>query len=183
MLILGCGNRQRGDDAAGILAAERLRAIGITAEVCAGEASELMHAWSVADDVIVIDAVVTGAPAGTVHVWDGQHLPAFATSTGSSHGLGVAQAIGLARALDCLPARLRVYGIEAKRFELGSEVSPEVERAVEEVVRRIAGGRGKSLIYQRSLEVMKEVLRRREKRELRPGEFAFTEFVFSKRLG
>jgi len=138
MLILGCGNRHRGDDAAGILAAERLRALGIAAEVCAGEPSELMEAWAGADDVILIDAVVTDSPAGAVHVWDAQHPPRFATSSASTHGLGVAQAIELARALDCLPARLRVFGIEGKRFELGSEVTPEVERAVEEVVRRIA---------------------------------------------
>jgi hydrogenase maturation protease len=138
MLILGCGNRQRGDDAAGILAAERLRALGLAAEVCAGEAAELMEAWSGVDDVIVIDAVVTGAPTGTVQVWDGQRPPVFATSAGSTHGLGVAQAIELARALDRLPARLRVYGIEGKNFEIGSAVSPEVERAVEEVANRIA---------------------------------------------
>jgi hydrogenase maturation protease len=142
MLILGCGNRQRGDDAAGILAVERLCALGIAAEVCTGEPSELMGAWSGADSadgVIVIDAVVTGAPAGTVHVWDGQQLPAFATATGSTHGFGVAQAIELARVLDRLPARLRVYGIEGKRFEIGAVISPQVECAVEEVVSRIAG--------------------------------------------
>jgi hydrogenase maturation protease len=138
LLILGCGNRQRGDDAAGILAVERLSALGIAAEVCSGESAETMDAWSGADDVIVIDAVVSGAPAGTVHVWDAQRPPTFATSAGSSHGLGVAHAIELARALNRLPARLRVYGIEGKRFEIGSAVSPEVERAVEEVVRRIA---------------------------------------------
>jgi len=137
-LILGCGNRQRGDDGAGILAAERLRALGIAAEVCSGESPTLIEAWSGFDDVIVIDAVVTGAPAGAVHVWDGQHPPAFATSAGSTHGFGIAHAIELARVLDCLPARLRVYGIEGKKFEIGSSVSPEVERAVEEVVQRIA---------------------------------------------
>ncbi|MGO9087603.1 MAG: hydrogenase maturation protease [Candidatus Sulfotelmatobacter sp.] len=138
MLILGCGNRQRGDDGAGILAAERLCALGMAAQVCSGEPAELMDAWSGVQDVILIDAVVTGAPAGAVHEWDGEHLPVFATSTGSTHGFGVAQAIELARALDCLPARLRVYGIEGKQFEIGSPVSPEVERAVEEVVQRIA---------------------------------------------
>jgi len=138
MLILGCGNRQRGDDAAGVLAAERLRALGIAAEACAGEAAELMEAWRGVDDVIVIDAVVTGARAGAVHVWDGRHPPAFASSAASTHGLGVAQAVELARALDCLPSRLRVYGIEGKMFEVGRPVSLEVERGVEEVVRRIA---------------------------------------------
>jgi len=138
MLIVGCGNRQRGDDGAGILAAERLRALGIAAETCSGESSELLEAWSGHDDVIVIDAVVTGAAAGAVHVWDAQRAPTFATSTASTHGFGVAQAIELARALNRLPARLRVYGIEGTNFEIGGSVSPEVEKAVREVVRRIA---------------------------------------------
>jgi len=139
MLIIGCGNLQRGDDGAGIMAVERLRALGIAVEVCAGEASELIGAWSGVDEVIVIDAVVTGAPVSTVHVWDGQHPPEFGRSSGSTHGLGVAEAIELARAINCLPANLRVYGIEGKGFEIGSGVSPEVERAIEEVVRRFAG--------------------------------------------
>ncbi|HKH98251.1 MAG TPA: hydrogenase maturation protease [Candidatus Sulfotelmatobacter sp.] len=137
MLIIGCGNRQRGDDAAGVLAAERLRALGIAAETCSGESSELIEAWAGAGDVIVIDAVVTGAPAGTVHVWEGRELPAFATSRGSTHGLGVAEALRLAHALGRLPTEVRVYGIEGMRFEMGCSISPEAERGVEDVVARI----------------------------------------------
>ena len=138
MLILGCGNRQRGDDAAGILVAERLRTVGIAADVCSGEVSDLIEAWTGADEVVVIDAVVSGAHAGTVHVWDGERLPTFAASAGSTHGLGLAEAIKLARVLDRLPSRLQMYGIEGKSFEMGSSISPEVEIAVEEVVQRIA---------------------------------------------
>jgi len=139
MLILGCGSRQRGDDAAGLLVAERLRAIGVAAEEYSGEVSDLIEAWTGANDVVVIDAVVSGAPAGTVHVWDGQRLPTFATSAESTHGLGVAQAIKLAHSLGRLPQRLRVYGIEGQRFEIGTGISPEVQRGVEEVVQQIAG--------------------------------------------
>jgi len=139
MLIIGCGNRQRGDDGAGILAAERLRALGIDAETCSGESSELMELWNGSNDVIVIDAVVTGAELGAVHLWDAHHaLPSGKVSC-STHGFGVAEAIELSRSLDCLPKRLSVYGIEASRFEIGGELSPEVERAIDAVVRRIAG--------------------------------------------
>ncbi len=138
MLIIGCGNRLRGDDAAGILAAERLCALGIPARVCSGESSELMDAWAGADDVIVIDAVVAGDSAGTVRVWDGWQAPVFETSSSTTHGLGLAEAIELARALGRLPVKLQIYGIEGSAFEVGSAVSPEVERGVEEVVRQIA---------------------------------------------
>jgi hydrogenase maturation protease len=137
MLIIGCGNRQRGDDAAGIFAAERLRALGIPAEICSGESSELMELWSNVDDVIVIDAVVTDSTPGAVHLWVAQRPLHYGKASGSTHGLGVAEAIELARALDCLPQRLRIYGIEGRQFEIGSKVSPEVVRAVEEIVQRI----------------------------------------------
>jgi len=137
MLIIGCGNRQRGDDAAGLLAAEKLSAFGIAAHACSGEPAELIEAWAGSDDVVVIDAVVTGAPLGTVHVWDGHQLPKFQTAAHSTHGLGVAEAIPLARVLSRLPAKLRVFGIEGARFGVRSAVSLEVERGVEETVKQI----------------------------------------------
>lgn len=138
MLIIGCGNRQRGDDAAGILVAERLREIGIAAEVCSGQAADLIDAWADAEDVIVVDAVVTGAPAGTVETWDTSRTLTTRKTPATTHGFGVAEAIEIARALDRLPARLQVYGIEARQFEPGSEVSPEVAAGIQEVVRRIS---------------------------------------------
>lgn len=137
MLIIGCGNRQRKDDGAGILVAERLRKLGIAADMRTGETVDLIEAWNGADKVIVVDAVVTGAQVGTVHAWDGRQPMASVHTTASTHGFGVAEAIALARALNWLPTRLWVYGIEGRRFDLGAEISPEVQRAVEEVVRRI----------------------------------------------
>lgn len=137
MLIIGCGNRQRCDDGAGILVAERLRDLGIPAETRSGEAADLIDAWKGADDVIVVDAVMTGAPVGTVRAWDARQPLASVRTTASTHGLGVAEAIALAHVLRCLPARLQVYGIEGRRFDPGTEISPEVQRAIEEVARRI----------------------------------------------
>jgi hydrogenase maturation protease len=137
MLIIGCGNRERSDDGAGILVAERLRELGIEAETRIGEALDLIEAWNGADDVILVDAVLTGAPVGTVQAWDGRQPLASVRTNTSSHGLGVAEAIELAHLLDRLPTRLRVYGIEGRRFEPRAEISPEVRCAIEEVVRRI----------------------------------------------
>jgi len=137
MLIIGCGNRERSDDGAGILVAERLRELGIKAETRIGEALDLMEAWNGADDVILVDAVLTGAPVGTVQAWDSRQPLASVRTNASTHGLGVAEAIELAYVLEQLPMRLRVYGIEGRRFELGAEISPQVQRAVAEVVGRI----------------------------------------------
>jgi hydrogenase maturation protease len=140
MLVIGCGNRQRGDDGAGILVAERLRESGLNADPRTGDAVDLIEAWDGADDVIVVDAVVTGAPAGTVQAWDSLQSLVSLNPTASTHGLGVAEAVKLAHILGRLPTRLRVYGVEGRRFEAGAEISPEVLRGVEEIVRRIIDG-------------------------------------------
>jgi hydrogenase maturation protease len=138
MLIIGCGNAQRGDDAAGIMAATRLRLLGISAQICSGEPSELIEMWNDADDVIVIDAVISGAPRGSLHVWDGRHPFKLGKSLGSTHGLGLAEAIELSRILANLPGNMRVFGIEGRSFAVGSKVSPSVAKGIELVIQEIS---------------------------------------------
>lgn len=142
MQVIACGNRFRQDDAAGPLVADRLRALGIPVALCSGDAIELVETWKGAVDVILVDAVVTGAPAGTVHVWDGD-LPSFALRVDTStHGLGVAQAIRLAVDLWGQPPHLRIYGIEAAGFDMGAAPSAAVAAAADEVAARIAAALG-----------------------------------------
>ena len=137
MLIIGWGNRDCGDDGAGVMVAERLRALGLNAQIHTGEAFDLLEAWSRDDDVVVVDAVVTGASGGKVWRWDCGLLAAHANFSTSTHGFNLGEAIGLARILDRLPKRLRVFGIEGVRFEVGSEISPAVICAVKEVAAQI----------------------------------------------
>jgi hydrogenase maturation protease len=145
MKIIGCGNRHRGDDQAGIVVAERLRNLEFEAEVHTGDALALIERWRPNDDVILVDAVVTGAPPGTVHVWDsnlaGSGLPNVAKDAAvSSHGFDIAKAIELGRALGKFPARLRVCGIEGQQFERGSEISAAVLAAIDSVVTQVSAG-------------------------------------------
>jgi hydrogenase maturation protease len=136
--IIGCGNRDRMDDAAGVLAAERLRELGIPAEIQSGGAFELIACWNVEEHVILIDAVVTGAPVGTVHVWDGNPPRVPVAQHFSSHGFGLAEAFRLGKALHCLPERITVYGIEGDQFGMGEQVSPEVLASVNRVAQQVA---------------------------------------------
>lgn len=138
MLILCCGNSDRGDDAAGSLVAKSLSALHIEARTCSGEASELLNLWSGSDDVLLVDAVMTGAPPGTIHFWDATKTKLPFASTESTHGFGLADAVELARALRLLPARLRVYGIEGIDFELGKVACSAVQRGAAEVAHKIA---------------------------------------------
>ena len=104
-----------------------------------GEPVGLIEEWTGADAVIVVDAVSSGAPPGTIHRLDplADPFPA-ALSQGSTHAFGLAETIELARALDRLPPRLTVYGIEGERFTAGDELSTPVRAAVEHLAGELA---------------------------------------------
>jgi len=141
VLIAGVGNPLRGDDAAGLVAAERLRALCPQARVleCRGDAAMLLDAFAGADSVLLIDAARSGATPGTVRRIDATHEPLPADLRNcSTHGFGAAEAVETARALGSLPARVIVYAIEGRAFELGAEVSDDARRGIDEAVRLAA---------------------------------------------
>jgi hydrogenase maturation protease len=134
--VIGAGNRWRGDDAVGLLVAERLRAELPGVEVLAleGEPAGLIDAWEGVDAVFVVDAVSSGSPAGTIHRVDATRRDlqddVFRAST---HALGLAEAVALARALGRLPGSLVVYGVEGTAFEAGGEPTAAVAAAADRV--------------------------------------------------
>ncbi|MDF3143003.1 hydrogenase maturation protease, partial [Streptomyces sp. T21Q-yed] len=58
-------------------------------------------------------------------------------ATTSSHGLGLGEAVELARVLGLLPERLVVYAVEGAESELGTGLSPAVAGAVEPLVKAV----------------------------------------------
>jgi hydrogenase maturation protease len=140
-LIIGVGNPDRGDDAAGILVARQLKRAspeGFEVIEQIGDGAALMDAWQGFDTVILVDAVQSGAPPGTIHRLDARAQPIpsrfFHCST---HAFGVAEAIETARALDRLPPRVLVFGIEGNNFGAGEEISDKISAACTEVAARI----------------------------------------------
>jgi len=140
-LVIGLGNDQRGDDGSGLEVARALRPrlAGLArVEECASEGIALLELWRDADDVLVVDAVISGGVPGTVHrfeVGDG-FSPGFHTAT-STHGLSLAEAVALGQGLGCLPRHLIVYGIEVDQLDVGAGLSAPVARAVGEAANRI----------------------------------------------
>jgi hydrogenase maturation protease len=137
-VVIGVGNEWRGDDAAGLLVVRRLRALapgGTRVVEEQGEPVTLIDEWSGSEEAIVVDAVSSGAACGTIHrlAATDRRLPAE-LFRGSTHAFGVAEAVELARALNRLPRRLVVLGIEGGRFAAGAGLSPQVERAIERLV-------------------------------------------------
>ncbi|WP_405085094.1 hydrogenase maturation protease [Microbispora sp. NBC_01389] len=148
-VVVGLGSDLRGDDAAGLAVARLLAGLhgdapppGVAVEAC-GDAAALVEAWSGAALAIVVDAVRTGAPPGTVH----HRLPSLPVPLpaplpvegwhGGTHSLGLVDAVDLARALGRLPGELVVVGIEGGDFTPGAPMTPPVLAAVRRTAREL----------------------------------------------
>ena len=141
ILVIGIGNEYRNDDGVGLIVARKLRAKnlpGVLVTESSGDGAALMEAWEAARTVILIDAAFSGAEPDTVSRFDVaiQPLP-ISFSFHSTHAFGVAEAIGLAQALQQLPPSLIVYAIEGKHFSAGTSLSPEVAEVSQKVVEQV----------------------------------------------
>jgi hydrogenase maturation protease len=151
ILVIGIGNEFRQDDGAVVAAARRLRLLaldGVTVLERSGEGTGLMADWDGAGVVIVVDAVSSGAEPGTLHRFEvtaalaadagsSAPRPSSRIFRGTSHQIGLGEAIELATTLGTLPERLVIYGIEGRAFGEGTELTPAVARAVDEAVARM----------------------------------------------
>ena len=129
------GSPFRGDDAVGPVVAERLRAVGAAVLDCADEPTRLLELWAGLDTVVVVDALRSGAAPGTLRRVDAGDGPLpRELHLASTHALGIADALELARTLDRAPRRVVVLGLEGGSFGIGEELTPEVEAALDGLV-------------------------------------------------
>lgn len=117
--ILGIGSPFAGDDLGWLLAKALERsslpryfpAGMVHIRLCDRPGSLLLPAMRGARLAILLDAMRSGAPPGTLRRLDMLELDDSAGLL-SSHGFGVAEALALGRALEELPPRVLIYGIE-----------------------------------------------------------------------
>jgi hydrogenase maturation protease len=133
-VLIGVGNEFRRDDGAALWLVHRLRdrvPAGVRIVLSDGDPAELIDAWADAPLAVVVDAVqaAPGVP-GRLHRLMLDHPHPAPGRAVSSHGLGVAGAIGLARALGRLPDRLIVHAVEAGDVSLGTGLTPAVSAAL-----------------------------------------------------
>jgi hydrogenase maturation protease len=144
VLVVGIGSTDRGDDGVGPAVARQVAALALPGVRVLPDAQplDLLDDGPVADLLVVVDAVRSSRPPGTVLVRELGHelLPEW-TKAGSTHALGLDAAVELARALGRMPRRLVLVGVEAtaEGFATGSAMSPEVSAAVPAAANAVAG--------------------------------------------
>lgn len=146
-LVVGIGNPWASDDGVGHEVVRRLEAMA-QARSLAGDLTParfvtmvqpdiaLLDALHAYDTAIIVDAAVGGATPGTVHrqLWQPGVLDERGVERTSSHGFGVRELLDLAAALDWLPERVVLWGIEIGSRDPGQGLSAEVMAAVPAVV-------------------------------------------------
>jgi hydrogenase maturation protease len=145
-LVVGLGNPDRGDDAVGPAVAARVAELldgdGTPARVVEQEdPTALLETWAGVDLAVVVDAVRTGGEPGIVVTLEAGADAAPVTDrpwagpvAGGTHAFGLAAAVELARALDRLPPRVVVVGVEAAGCAPGAALSAAVAAAVPRAV-------------------------------------------------
>lgn len=133
VVVFGVGNADRGDDGVGPAVAGRLlgRDLPGVRVVSPAEPVDLLDDSASAELVVVVDAVRSGRPPGTLLVRDAHRepLPEW-TGAGGTHALGLDAAVELLRALGRMPRQLVLVGVEAATFQTGAPMSPPVRDAV-----------------------------------------------------
>jgi hydrogenase maturation protease len=140
LLILGIGQTLRSDDGAGPAAVKyweehfltpgREHHIQVRIEELPG--LTLVEWLRGSRAVIVADAVLSGAAPGKIHLLNEKQLASFISGGASAHGLGIAEALALGRALypEEMPESIRFVGIEAGNLQPGMALSRPVLEAI-----------------------------------------------------
>lgn len=143
--ILGIGNSILSDDGVGVHVVERLKAEeispGVVLTVGGTGGSALIDMIEEGDRLIIVDAIITGAPPGTIHELSVQDiLSATPIHLGSSHDFDFLTILGLGKDIlgKEIPSEIMIIAVEAADITTFSEeCTPPVKDAVNKVVQLV----------------------------------------------
>lgn len=130
-LVLGIGNLLLGDEGAGIRVVEELGArYTMPPEVEAIDGGtmglELLPYLTGRRLLLIVDAVSTGAPPGTVVQMELTDPSGFFRGKISPHQIGIAEVLSVAAFTNELPERIMLIGVVPKEMATGLALSPEI---------------------------------------------------------
>ena len=141
-VVLGLGNPYLRDDAVGIAVTKELRSCGLGEGIIV-RAHQTFDLWllsefSGASRLIIVDAVRSGSVPGTVSEYEVAPRQDPLSSLPELHSLELHDLIDFASRTGLLSCPVTIIGVEPKDCGVGEGLSPEVERAIPEVVALVA---------------------------------------------
>ena len=151
VVVAAVGSAFRGDDGAGPAVLDRVGELkGVDMLGALASPLDLLGAWDGADLAIVVDAVHgIDAPGGVcvidVDMVSAREVSGRTRSCGSSHGLGVIDALRIAGALGTAPVRVVLVGVAGEDFDGSAGLSLAASRAVERAAQRVVELAGEAI--------------------------------------
>ncbi|MEX1248396.1 MAG: hydrogenase maturation protease [Anaerolineales bacterium] len=147
LLVLGLGQWLRGDDAIGLEVVrlwqveypETARRTDLVVESAPLPGLSLLSFLECVEAAILVDAMQSGMPAGTIKALERGDLAAFGSDAQSAHGWGIAETLAIAESLydEKMPQRLVLLAVEAGTTGLGGALSPAVKEALPAAVKHL----------------------------------------------
>jgi len=142
ILILGVGNVLLRDEAVGVRAVEELERRYVfppEVELLDGGTSgiELLRHLEGRERLILLDAVRSGHPPGTVLRMEGEDVPKKFMTRISPHQLGISDLLAAAQLTDELPPELLLLGVEPERMDMALGLTPAVAAGLERLLDRV----------------------------------------------
>jgi hydrogenase maturation protease len=141
-LILGAGNLLLSDDGAGVHVIQRLQeVVELPEEVRVLDGGtlglNLLPFLEGISYLVIIDAMETGQPSGTLRRLAGDEVPAYFSVKMSPHQIGLPDMLFAAKLRDLYPREVVVWGVQPGSTEVGLELTPAVAAQVDLLVTKI----------------------------------------------
>lgn len=138
-VVIGLGNPLMGDDGLGLAMLARLEErwhVPDEVELVDGGTwgMQLLPTIEGTTRLLLLDAVRTGAPAGTPVVLGRDQIPRYLSMKLSPHQLDLRETLAVAELRGTLPGELVAIGMEPDRIELSDVLSPLLAVRLDEVV-------------------------------------------------
>lgn len=136
-VVLGLGNLLFQDEGLGIHVIHQLMREDIArqADLLDGGTDSLALLTIVEESryLLIIDAIDGAGPPGTIQVLEGDGIPLLLSSRLSPHQIGFQEVLALARLRGKTPPHTMLIGVQPRSLDWGTDLSPEVVRALPRV--------------------------------------------------
>jgi len=142
VMILGIGNLIMSDDGIGMRVVQQLADryhIPEGVEVLEGGTLglNLLPDIQGIERLLVVDALETGGPPGTLLRLEGNEIPLAFENKFSPHEMGLKDLLTVASLMGDAPGEVVLWGIQPERLDLGEELSPVVASRLDDMVERV----------------------------------------------
>jgi len=138
-LLVGLGNLIFGDEGVGVHAMRRLEtdyAFAPALELVDGGTSglDLLPLLHGRERLLLIDALASDAPPGTIRIIRNRAIRAALTEKVSLHHLGIADLLALAELVGCTPPEIVLIGIVPERLEMQLGLSDRLRERLPAII-------------------------------------------------